>query len=168
MSVRDPIAETVYPSIAALPPGRWCGMLLNLLPLTIGRVRLTHLLFGPLLAPVAPLLYFAIKIVGRCYPLSASAVEAWPMLSRHRLGRVELARIGAIETRVRRGQAFYRAGDVLLLGEGGQTLMVLEGVPQPKRVAAVIENLRLAASQRTQALDTIAARKPPTAEPAKA
>ena len=160
MPVRDAIAETVYPSVASLAIGRVCGRLLNLLPLRIGRIRLTHLLFGALLMPVAPLLYVAVKLVGRCYPLTQSAVEAWPMLGSKRLARVPLADIAAAQVRVRGGQAFYRAGDVLLQDAAGQTLLTLEGVPQPERVQSLIIGLQDAAAQRDHALQTIAAREP--------
>ena len=133
-------------------------MLLNALPFTLGRVRLTHLLFGALLAPLAPVLYLATKVIGRCYRLTEGAVEAWPMFGSKPSERVRLDQIARIETRVRRGQAFYRAGDVQLIDAAGQTQLTLDGVPQPERVRAIIENLQRAAAQRDDALRTIAAR----------
>ena len=158
--IREALAETVYPSIAATAAGRACGMLLNLLPLSIGRVRLTHLLFGALLAPVAPVLYLVQKLVGKRYRLTQAAVESWPMIGATRSDRVELDRIATIDVRTRRGQTFFRAGDVHLFDAAGQTLLTLDGVPQPERVRQLILELKHAKRQRDAALATIAARQP--------
>ena len=158
MSVVDPVAETVYPSLAATGSGRLMGRLLNLLPIRIGRVRLTHLLFGALLAPIAPVFYVLHKMTGRRYRLTQSTVEDWPMVGDRSVQRVDLDRITDIATRTRRGQRFYRAGDVILHDADGNTLLTLAGVPQPERVARLIEQLRQAQRQRDAAAATIAAR----------
>ena len=163
MSVREALAETVYPSLAATGAGRVCGMLLNLLPLRLGRVRLTHLLFGAVLMPVAPVLYAAQKLMGQRYRLTEAAVEAWPMVGANHRARIELDRIATSEVRVRRGQRFYNAGDVHLLAADGSPLLVLEGVPHPERVQTLVDNLRTAKRQRDAALATIAARSPAAA-----
>ena len=123
-------------------------MLLNLLPLRLGRIRLTHVLFGAVLAPVAPLLYIGQKVLGRYYALTQSAVEAYPMIGTARAGRVALADITAIRIDVRRGQRFYRAGDVILSTAVDDNALRLEGVPQPERVVSVIERLRESDAQR--------------------
>ena len=157
--VREALAETVYPSIAALGVGRLCGRLLNLLPLRIGRIRLTHVIFGALLAPVAPVLYGVHKVIGRYYRLTQAAVESCPMIGTAGVDRIELERIAAVEVRTRRGQRFYRAGDVHLLGADGQTLLNLAGVPQPERVRQIILELQQAKQQRDAAQQTIRTRR---------
>lgn len=131
-------AETYYPTIGAWKVGRWIGMLMWLLPVRIGRMRLTTVLFALPVAPLAALIYVLQKVIGVRYRLTDETIEEIRGLSVSASESIPLCDIADVTVHVRAGQAFHRAGDVVIIGRDGSTLMTLEGVARPERVRAAI------------------------------
>ena len=132
-------AAEFYPSIAATGFGRLLGRAMNVLPIPVGRVRLSHVVMAPVVIPFAVAAYVVQKVTGSYYRLTADAVEEWPMIGRQPKETVRLSQIDTAEVTVHGGQAFFHAGDVVVRG-GGETLLTLRGVVRPERVAAAIRD----------------------------
>lgn len=159
-------AEMFYPSIAAWAPGRWIGLLLNSIPVPVGRHRLSMLLFGLPIAPLAAGLYLLQKAIGVRYRITGKSVEQLPMIGDDVKTRVALEEIADASVMVRPGQAFHRAGDVSLRDASGQELLLIEGIPRPERVCAAIFDVRESLRQIRQVRELVSVR--PSVEELKA
>lgn len=154
----ESLLETVCPSIAASPLGRLWGRLCDSIPLKLCGVKLSHLLFGPLVAPFALLQYFAFKVSGDRYEVTNRFVRVRQLLTGRLRKQASLADIADVLVDVRPGQAFYHAGDLHLVNAKGESLLVLPGVSRPERLRQVILKARMARLQNDAALQTIQSR----------
>ncbi|VAX39067.1 hypothetical protein MNBD_PLANCTO02-3352 [hydrothermal vent metagenome] len=151
----------VYPSIAAIAPGRLMGSLCNSIPLKINGIKLSVLLFGLPLGGLASLLYFAGKAIGEKYVITSQSVEKWKMLlgvQSRLLGEIELGLIDKIELEELPGQEFFHAADVVLFDVAGKEILRFEGVQRADVFAQNITEARDANVQTKLALEAIAAR----------
>lgn len=147
--------ETEFPSIAAVGPGRFLGSILESMPLKIGGVKLSYILFGLPLAPLGVIGYLQLKVTGQRYMVTNRAVSIRSALTSQPVKQVMLKDIAAVTVEVAGGQVFYRAGDVVLWNAKGDEILRCEGVPQPERFKHVIEEARDARIQSDESLATI-------------
>jgi hypothetical protein len=150
--------ETVYPSIAASGIGRLIGSVCDSIPLRIGGVKLSYLLFGLPMAPFALIGYFVLKATGEKYSVTNRSVLASSALGSRLLRKVSLTDVADVAVEVLPGQSFYHAGDVHLLSAKGEPLLTLAGVGRPERFRRVILDARDARLENDSALKVIQAR----------
>ena len=154
----ETLLEATYPSIAATGLGRCLGSVMDLIPVSIGGVRLSHLLFGPVVAPVALLWYLLTKVTGDRYEVTNRSVRVRSILGGRLQRQVAFSDFAAIEVQRQPGQAFYHAGDLLLVDAKGQPVLTLAGVSRPERFRSVIQKARQARLLSDASLRTIEAR----------
>ena len=147
----DAAAAVYYQSIAATAVGRLLGRVMNCLPLRVGRIRLSHVLMAPVVTPLAVLVYLVHKLTGRRFDVTATDVRELPMIGSEPVRTLPLTHVAAADVRVRGGQAFFNAGDVVLSATGEETPFILNGVSRPDRVC---ESLNAAASAATLSAHT--------------
>lgn len=155
---KEAVIEEVYPSLAASGLGQFIGRLMDSIPVSIGGIKLSQLLFGPLLAPFALLGYLKFKAFDPVYVLTNRAVKQRSPLGPRMYGEVSLADIADIAVRVRPGQEFYQAGDLELYSGKDELLMTLAGVPRPQRFRQIILDARAARLNSDASLNVIRAR----------
>ena len=155
---KEVLAMEVYPSIASTGLGRLFGRLLDSMPTRLCGIKLSHLLFGLPLAPLAFVGYSQLKIIGLKYQLTNRAVRKHASLGDRLVSQVPLVSIEDVGILQQDGQAFYTAADLQILGKGGAVLMVLEGVPHASVFRQTILKARDAHQQTAAALATIEAR----------
>lgn len=151
---------TVYPSIAATGLGRMLGALYNSIPLKIGGVKLSYLLFVLPTAPLGLLLYALTKMTGESYELTNRAVRKWKMAlgTKSRLaGEVALSDVQEVYFDQQSGQEFYNAANLEIEGGGG---LLLSGVQRADVFRQTILKARDARRYVQASLDVIAARQP--------
>lgn len=151
---------TVYPSIAATGAGRMLGSLFDSIPVRIGGIKLSNILFPPLFIPFGLLLYFAQKATGEKYVLTNRHVQRWKFIGARQLGQVALGDIAEIDIVEQSGQAFFKAGDLLLRAADGRVLSRLSGVVRPAVFRQSILKAREARRCVEASLATIQARQP--------
>jgi hypothetical protein len=149
---------SVYPSIAATGVGCGLGKLYNSIPVRIGGVKLSNLLFVLPTAPIAALIYLLQKAFGTRYLLTNRALQKWKSLGSERVASVNLADIGDVVIRQDPGQVFYRAADLYVVNKAGDRIMSLPGVPYADVFRQTILEARDARQQVAASLDTIRAR----------
>jgi hypothetical protein len=135
----ETIVEELYPSIAATAIGDFMHRLLDSIPTRVWGLKISNVLFGPLVAPLAVLVYFWMKVFGARYVLTNRAVKIVRALGYQLYESVPLTQIASISVDPDSIQTFYQTGDIRLTGSGGQTLMLLRGVPRPERFRQVIQ-----------------------------
>lgn len=153
-----PSAAEFYPSLAATAFGRVLGAAMECLPLSFGRVKLSYLLFGPIVVPLAVAAYAMQKIFGERYAVTDRSVERWPVIGGKRREAVPLAQVGGADVRVRTGQSFYDAGDVVLRYADGRELATLAGLQRPRRVCETIVEAADAARRTSAVAERVANR----------
>lgn len=156
---REAPLETVYPSIAASAIGRALGSLCDSIPLRIGGVKLSHLLFAPIAIPFALIGYFQFKIVGEKYEVTNRSVRIRSFLGGRLVKQVALTDFDDVQVVVSPGQEFYHAGDLQLVNSKGDVVLTLTGVPRPDRLRHVILEARRARLQSDASLKVIEGRK---------
>jgi hypothetical protein len=152
--------ESVYPSIAATSLGRLIGVICDSIPLRIAGVKLSALLFALPLAPLALLPYFFMKLFGQRYLVTNRAVRIASTLGVRLFREIPLGEIDNIAVDVQAGQAFYHAGDLVLLNAGGGVIATLGGVTRPYRLRQIILDAREARRHSDTSLATINLRQP--------
>jgi hypothetical protein len=150
---------TEFPSVGANALGRVIGQLMDCLPIRIGGVKLSYLIFGLPLAPFGALLFLLNKAAGDRYVLTNRSVQVWSAMGSARTASVNLGDIASVELDSLPGQSFFRCSDIRLKAANGQTLLRLAGVADSGPFRNAIQ--RAAESRRlvTASLSTIAARK---------
>ena len=151
----------VYPSIAAISPGRVIGRLCESIPLKINGIKLSVLLFGLPSGGIGSVLYLLGKVMGEKYVITSQSVEKWKMLlgvQSRLLGAVELGEIDSISLEELAGQGFYNAADVVLHDASGKEILRFEGVQRADVFAQNIIEARDANVQTKAAMEVIAAR----------
>ncbi len=151
--------ETEFPSIAAVGPGRLLGSILESLPVRIGGVKLSYILFGLPLAPLGVVGYLQLKVTGQRYMVTNRSVSIRGALTGQSIKQVALKDVADVSVDVRSGQEFYRAGDVVLRNASGDEILRCEGVPQPERFRHVILEARDARLRSDESLAAINKRK---------
>ncbi len=152
--------ETVYPSIAASGIGRGLGTICDSIPLKIGGIKLSYLLFGPLVAPFALIGYFMRLLTGQKYVVTNRNVQVWSTMGNRMLRQIPLTDIADVVVYQQAGQAFYHAGDVHLLNNKEQSILKLPGVKRPERFRHVLLSVRDARLKSDASLKAIQSRKP--------
>jgi hypothetical protein len=150
--------EAVYPSLAASGFGRLLGRMCDSIPVRIGGVKLSNVLFGPIAALFALPGYLAFKAFGDRYIVTNQAVEVRQILGGRLAKRVALSDIASVVSDVQNGQQFYHAGDLHVLGAKGEPLLILRGVPRPERFRRVILDARESRLRNDASLRNIQAR----------
>ena len=149
-----------YPSIAGTWMGRLVGMLCELIPIKIWGVKISYLLFGPLVAPIAPLIYLFAKLGGERWALTNRTLERRAMFGTRLIQSVSLTEILDITVFQQAGQEFYRASDLYVLNAKRDPIMLLSGVPQADIFRLTVLKVRDARQQVEASLKTIQARQP--------
>lgn len=149
---------TVYPSIAALGLGRALGVLYESIPLSVGRVKLSHLLFPLPTAPFAGLLYFWLKAFGARYVLTTHRLRIVKGLSLKEGAEVLLEEIGRVDVHHSLGQTFFKAGTIVIRDHVGTERLQLPGVVRPDMFRQTILDARDAMISTEAARRTIEAR----------
>ena len=148
----------VFPSVSANVIGQLLGSLCECIPIGIGTIKLSHLLFGPIAAPLGALVYVWMKAFGQRYVVTNRSVQVWNSLGTRQLTQVNLGVVGDVDIVVEPGQSFYRAGDLLLRSADERLLVRLRGVPRPDVLEQTILKSRDARNQVEKALAQIEAR----------
>lgn len=150
---------TVYPSIAATAVGRFLGGLYESIPIRLGRVKLSHLLFPLPTAPVALVIYFVLKAFGNRYELTSQRLRVLRGLRQKAIVEVPLDEIGRVDCVSSFGQTFFRAGTLVLRNHLGTELARLGGVVRPEMFRRTILDGRDALVRTDAALRTIEGRR---------
>ncbi len=150
---RENLLRAVYPSISATGMGRLLGRLMDSVPIGIGNVRLSYLIFGLPVAALSLPGYLGQKVTGERYVLTNRGIRRWAALGSRMIQGVELTEIGDILTETLPGQEFYHAADLIILGKDGRRLMRLAGVP---RAEIFRETILKAAQARVQVEESLA------------
>ncbi|MEZ6068018.1 MAG: PH domain-containing protein [Planctomycetaceae bacterium] len=155
----EALLESQSASIAASPIGRAIGGLCELIPIKIGGIKLSYLLFGPVVIPFA-LAGWAINLVtGNKYVLTNRHVQIRRLWGGAMSRQLPLAEIADVVIHVQPGQEFYYAGDLHLVNAKGESLLSLPGVVRPDRLRHAILEARDSRLQNDAALKVIQARK---------
>ena len=134
---------TIWPSICAFQAGCWVGRLSG------NQTGVGFFTLGKLLAvatiPVSLVLFAwrLLPFVCRRYTLTNRRIIIQKGLSALDEQSVDLDRFDSIEVRVRAGQQFFHAGD-LLLKHDGKDVLCLAGVSRPEVFREVCLNARMA------------------------
>ncbi|HET6422539.1 MAG TPA: hypothetical protein VFG20_02575 [Planctomycetaceae bacterium] len=155
----ESVIEELYPSMATTGLGQLLHGLYESIPVGIGNIKLSHLLFVPPTIPFALLLYFGLKVFGSKYVVTNRAVKIGPAMGLKIDNEVTLDRVTSVSVDPDSRLAFFRSGDVRLTGSAGDTLMLLRGVPYPDRFAQVITEAVQAQQMVSSSLNTIRNRK---------
>jgi hypothetical protein len=150
--------EELYPSIAATGIGDFINTVLNSIPNRVWGMKVSNLLFGLPLAPLAALVYLWMKVFGSRYVVTNRAVKRMSSLGFVTKESVPLSQVTAVSVDPDSRLDFYQTGDVRLTGTGDQTLILLRGVPRPDRFCQVIREACDARRQVEAALARINAR----------
>jgi hypothetical protein len=159
VSGKERVIEVTYPSIAATGLGRLIGSICSSIPVKIGGVPLSCLLFGLPVAPLGALIYLSQKVLGDRYILTNKSVEIRKSIGSNLVGRVELSNLNDITITVLSGQEFSRAGNLQLRDAKGSILATLPGVVWPERLKSAILEARQARVSNDAAFAQIQARK---------
>ena len=154
----EAVIEELYPSIAATSLGDLIQGLLESIPVRVWGMKVSNLLFGLLLAPLAAIVYLWMKVFGCRYVLTNRAIKRLNALGFRLQESVPLAQVASISVDPDSRMSFYQTGDIRLVGLGGQTVMLLRGIPRPDRFAQVIQETCDAKRQVESSLARIKAR----------
>jgi hypothetical protein len=155
---QETIIESVFPSIAASGLGRLIGRICDSIPIRINGIKLSYLLFAPLLAPLGAIGYLKFKVFDPQYVLTNRTLQVRSSLGNRLISQATLSDIDNIAIEVLPGQEFFKAGDLEVLNSRGDVILRLPGVPRPERFRQVVLDAREARSQNDAALKTIMAR----------
>jgi|UniRef100_A0A7C4LKC1 hypothetical protein len=158
-STYENVIEEVYPSIAITGMGRFLNALYESIPVGIGQVKLSHVLFVLPTLPLALLTYVLLKLGGSKYVVTNRAVKRTSFLGGRLLEEVPLSQIAAVSVDPDSRLKFFRTGDVRLSDAAGDTLLLLRGVQYPDRLVQVILEVRDARRLVESSLATIRSRK---------
>jgi hypothetical protein len=150
----------VYPSIACTSLGKWLGRLYDSMPVRIGGIKLSHLLFPLPTSPLAIAVFAHLKLFGEVYVLTNRTIQLRTALGNRLKREVALSAVDQIVVRQEPGQEFYPAADIYLLDKAGATLMSLSGVPRADVFRHTLLDSKRAHDQVVASLSTIKARHP--------
>lgn len=160
VSSAQALVMAVYPSVAATALGKLLGQLYESMPVRVGGIKLSHLLF-PLPTAVIALKVFAyLKLFGEIYVLTNRTMQLRTSMGNRLKREVALSDIDQVVLKQEPGQEFYPAADIYLLNKAGATIMSLPGVPRADVFRQTILEARNARNQVAASLSTIKARHP--------
>lgn len=154
----EAVIATVYPSMSSTWLGEKLGELYESIPTKFWGMKISNLIFCPVLIPVSLLLYFYLKILGVRYTLTNRGVQTWKSLGNQKVSEVALSDIAEVKVFQASGHVFYEAGDLYLVGKGGEHLAILKGIPYPQIFKGTIDEARDARSLVAASLERIKAR----------
>lgn len=149
----------VHPSIAGTAYGRLLGQVLDSIPMKVGGIKLSHLLFGLPAALLAVPVFFFLKLAGEAYSLTNRSVQIRTCLSNRPIREIPLTDVGNVVVRQLPGQQFYPAAEIDLFSKTGDTIVTLSGVPRADVFRQTILEARNARNQVQSSLNTIRARQ---------
>ncbi len=135
----ETVIEELYPSIAITPVGDFINRLLGSIPNRVWGLKVSNLLFGLLVAPMAATVYLWMKVFGSKYVVTNRVVKRVDSVGFRQRESVPLSQIVTATVDPDSRMEFYQTGDVRLSGAGGQSLLLLRGVPRPERFCQVIQ-----------------------------
>ncbi len=135
----ETVIEELYPSIAITPVGDFINRLLGSIPNRVWGLKVSNLLFGLLVAPLAATVYLWMKVFGSKYVVTNRVVKRVDSVGFRQRESVPLSQIVTATVDPDSRMEFYQTGDVRLSGAGGQSLLLLRGVPRPERFCQVIQ-----------------------------
>ena len=154
----ETVIEELYPSIAETALGGLIHQILDSIPTRIWGLKVSNLLFGLPVAPLAAVVYLWTKVFGTKYVVTNRVVKRVNSIGYRLHESVPLAQIYSTSVDPDSRQTFYQTGDVRLVGAGGESLMLLRGVPRPDRFCQVIQETADAKRQVASSLARINAR----------
>ena len=135
----ETVIEELYPSIAITPIGDFINRVLGSIPNRVWGLKISNLLFGLLVAPLAATVYLLMKVFGSKYVVTNRVVKRVDSLGFRQHESIPLSQIVTATVDPDSRMDFYQTGDVRLAGSGGQSLLLLRGVPRPERFCQVIQ-----------------------------
>jgi len=135
----ESVIEEVYPSIAETSIGDFIHRVLDCIPTRIWGMKISNLLFGLPLAPLAAATYLWMKVFGTRYVLTNRQMKRVNSFGFRLHEAVQLTQVTGISVDPDSRRDFYRTGDIRLVGAGGNTLMLLRAIPTPDRFVQVIQ-----------------------------
>ncbi len=154
----ETVIEELYPSIAETSIGDFIHRVLDSIPNRVWGLKISNILFGLPLAPLAAAVYLWMKVFGSKYVITNRVVKRVNSMGIRLHESVPLSQITTTSVDPDSRQSFYQTGDVRLIGAGGQSLMLLRGVPRPDRFSQVIQEAVDAKRHVESALTRINAR----------
>lgn len=154
----ESLLETSCPSVAASPIGRFIGRLMDSIPLKIGGIQLSHVLFAPIAIPLGLTGYFLYKLFGDRYEVTNRSVRVRRLIGGALQKQVALTDFTDVTIEQLPGQAFHMAGDLHLVNAKGETVLTLPGVVRPDRLQHVLLEAREARLKNDASLKTIESR----------
>lgn len=158
VSAKQALIMTVYPSIGGTALGKSLGRLYESMPVRVGGIKLSHLLFPLPTAIIAIQVYLHLKVFGEVYCLTNRSLQIRTSLGNQLKREVPLKDIEQVVIRQEPGQEFYPAADIYLLNKAGQTIMSLPGVLRAEVFRQSILEARAAQARVAASLATINAR----------
>jgi hypothetical protein len=155
----ESLLESESPSIAASAIGRAIGSLCDSIPLKVGGIKLSYLLFAPLTIPFALVGWTLFLVTGDKYVVTNRNVQIRRLWGGALSRQWPLADVADVAVHQQPGQAFYHAADLHLLNGKGESVMTLPGVARPDRLRHVILEARAARLHNDASLKAIQARK---------
>ncbi|MFN0195320.1 MAG: hypothetical protein ACKVT0_01135 [Planctomycetaceae bacterium] len=151
--------QTIYPSISSWGMGKVLGQLYDSIPIKIGGIKISYLLFPLPTHPLPLFLYLLMKVIGQRYMLTNRAVQIWKSLGNQMESQVLLNDIAEIVTVEQPGQAFYHAADLQFYDSAGKKIFTLEGIARPEGFRQSILKARDARKQVAASLELIKGRQ---------
>ena len=149
-----------FPSIASTWIGRMLGSLYTLIPFRINGVPLSYLLFCLPTAPLGAAGFLLLKVAGEKYVLTSHHLQVWHSLGIRMMRQVALEDVAEILVERHPGQAFYKAGNLVLLGADGSVLVEMAGISSPEVARQTLLEARDARGLVQASLHAIGARQP--------
>lgn len=135
----ETVIEEVYPSIAVTSIGDFINNALDSIPTRVWGIKISNLLFGLLLAPLAAAVYLGMKVCGTKYVLTNRVVKRVNAVGYKVHETVPLSQVVTASVDPDSRRTFLQTGDVRLTGAGGESLLLLRGVSRPDRFCQVIQ-----------------------------
>jgi hypothetical protein len=153
-----PVATT-WPAITCTSLGRLLNQVVESIPVRLGGIKLSHLLFALPLAPLGALLYLLLKATGEKYQVTNRALHRLGAFSGNKIASIPLAEIDAVDVEDEAAQRFSRAGDLVIRNARGEELFRLRAVMYPHIFRNTILEARDARLRVDESLQTIRNRR---------
>lgn len=155
---RETLVMSTFPAIGAWSLGRLVGQLMESIPAKIGGIKLSYIVFGPLLAVPGVKLYAALKLFDVRYSITNRSLQKRTVLTNNPVVSVPLEEIATLEIEQLSGQEFFPCADIYALNAKNEVLLHLPGVPRADVFRQIILDARNARVQVAKSLATINAR----------
>ena len=154
----ETMIEELYPSIAETGIGDLMHRLLDAFPNRVWGMKVSNVLFGLPLAPIGAAVYLWMKVFGSKYVLTNRNIKRVASMGYRQFESIPLSQVITATVDPDSRRSFYHTGDVRIVGAGGQSLLLLRGVPRPDRFCQVIQEACDAKRQVAASLAQINAR----------